>query len=62
MTNHFLSVAEVAQQLGVTDATVRRYVASGALPAVKLGDAKTSPLRIPRVSVENYLVGHMVTA
>jgi excisionase family DNA binding protein len=64
MTNsdEFLSVAEAAERLRVTDVTIRRYIASGVLAAMKLGDARTSPVRIPRVSVENFLVDHIVEA
>jgi excisionase family DNA binding protein len=59
-TMELLSVNEVAARLGVTTVTVRRWIGTGQLAATKLGDAPTSPLRIPRVSVENFLVNHTV--
>lgn len=57
-----LSVAEVAEALGVTRVTVRRWISAGELAATKLGPHATSPLRIPRVSLENLLLENIVEA
>ena len=41
----FLSLAEVADSLGVSVKTVRRYIADGDLPAVRLGSTHTIRIR-----------------
>jgi len=43
----FLSVQEAAARLNVHPETVRRRIADGEIPAVRLGDAHNSPMRIP---------------
>lgn len=58
----FFTVAEAAEELKYTEATVRRKVASGELAGVKLGPHPSSPIRIPRVSVQNYLTANIVEA
>lgn len=48
----YLSRAEAAAYLGVTDRTVDRYIASGDLKAVRVGKRM---IRIPLTSVESLL-------
>lgn len=48
-----LSVAQVAELLGVHPATVYRYVAGGELPAIRLGE--DGPLRIRADVLERWL-------
>lgn len=55
-------MAEAAEELNYPEATVRRKVASGELAGVKLGPHPRSPIRIPRVSVQNYLTANIVEA
>jgi excisionase family DNA binding protein len=51
-----LSPAEVAATLGVTRATVYRYIDTGSLPAVRLsGDG---PLRVDASQLEDWLRSH----
>jgi excisionase family DNA binding protein len=50
-----LSVQQVAERLGVCDETVRRRIRSGALPAYRLTDGRTAPLRIDPVEFERWL-------
>lgn len=47
----FLSVEQVAQQLGVSEKTVRNYINSGELKAYKLG----TKWRIEPQEVERYI-------
>jgi excisionase family DNA binding protein len=50
----YMSVAEAAMLLGVSAPTIRRKIATGELPAVRLGD-KGSSIRIPRAELEAWL-------
>lgn len=43
------SLAEAAQVLGVTDRTIRNYIARGSLPAYRVGDRL---VRVMRADVE----------
>lgn len=52
--NSSLSVREAAQALGVSVDTARRWIASGHLPAHRLGPSR---LRIKTVDVERLLAG-----
>jgi excisionase family DNA binding protein len=47
----FVTVRLVAQELGVSQQTVRRLIYEGELAAVRLG----SLLRVPRAALEEYL-------
>src|SRR3954452_16950504 len=48
------SVAQVAMTLGVSALTVRRRIAAGELPAIKLGGPGAS-VRVPRRALEMWL-------
>jgi excisionase family DNA binding protein len=50
----WLSVREVAAELGCSEPTVRRRIREGQLPAVRLG-GPGSPIRIPRAGLEAWL-------
>jgi excisionase family DNA binding protein len=51
----YLSVAEVALELGVSAPTIRRRVADGSLRAVKLGDSRNCAVRISCSALEEWL-------
>jgi excisionase family DNA binding protein len=51
----YLSVSEVASELGVSAHTIRRRIAEGAIPAVKLGAGPNNALRIPRAGLNQWL-------
>lgn len=53
-----LTIREVARRLNVSPLSVRRQIASGRLPGVKLGDAGPAPLRVDPVELERYLARH----
>ena len=50
--DELLAVEDVAKMLNVTATSVRRYIADGALPALRLGGSPTGKLRIRRSDVE----------
>jgi excisionase family DNA binding protein len=52
ISDEYLSPAQVAQELQVTTVTVRRWIASGELPAAKAGPRKW---RIRRADVSQML-------
>jgi excisionase family DNA binding protein len=52
---HFITTAEAAALLHVSEETVRRYTRTGKLSAVKVGGHKQSPIRIPISSVIAHL-------
>jgi excisionase family DNA binding protein len=49
-----LSLQDVAQQTGMSEATVRRWVRAGQLPAVELGGR----YRISQADLQNFLDKH----
>ena len=53
-TREYLSLPEVALKLGISAPTVRRKIAEGELPAVRLGGPGSS-LRVSRSSLERWL-------
>lgn len=53
-----LTVAEVAEVLGLTPVRVRRLIAGGALPAVRVGPGRNARLRVPKATLEKYLRAH----
>jgi excisionase family DNA binding protein len=50
----YLSIAEVADQLGVHPNTIRNKIAAGELPAARLG-GRGSSIRIPTEAVRVWL-------
>jgi excisionase family DNA binding protein len=52
-----LTVRDVAQRLKVHERSVRRLIASGQLPAVKLGEGRTSPVRVDEAELRSWLYG-----
>jgi excisionase family DNA binding protein len=53
-----LTVLQVAQRLNISPLSVRRQIARGTLPAVKLGNAGSAPLRVDPAELERYLERH----
>jgi excisionase family DNA binding protein len=51
MADHLLTVPQVAEEFQVTDQTIRNWIDSGALPAVRIGRA----FRIKRSAVDELL-------
>lgn len=61
LSKDFYSVPELAESLGVCEATVRGKIHSGQLAAVQLGEpGKRTVFRIPRASAEAWLHGLLV--
>ena len=52
-----LTVAEVARRLQQSERTVRDKIASGQLPAVKIGTGPRAPLRVDRRELDAWLYG-----
>ncbi len=50
-----LSPVEAAAELGVTAASVRRWIADGQLDAVKLGDSDLARIRITRSALDDFV-------
>ena len=51
----YLTVARVAELLSVSELTVRRKIATGEIPAVKLATAGRGAVRIPEDGLEAWL-------
>jgi excisionase family DNA binding protein len=51
----YLTADQVGLRLGFTGRTVRRWVRDGDLPAIKLGSARQSPLRVDADELEAWL-------
>ena len=51
----YLTVARVAELLSVSELTVRRKIATGEIPAVKLSSAGRGAVRIPEEGLETWL-------
>ncbi|MBA2631080.1 MAG: helix-turn-helix domain-containing protein [Thermoleophilaceae bacterium] len=54
-TQGYLTVATVAEMLAVSEPTVRRRIASGEIPAVRLSTAGRGAVRIPADGLEAWL-------
>ena len=50
-----LTVRQTAEWLGVSPTTVRRRVRDGSLDALKLGESRAAPVRIPSDEVTRWL-------
>jgi excisionase family DNA binding protein len=57
MNGALLTVAEAARWARVSEKTVRRRIAAGELPAVRIGARKGSPIRIDPAELEDFLHG-----
>ena len=53
MEQAFYSIPEVSKRLGIGETKVREMVTSGAIPSVRLADARI--LRIPATSLEKFI-------
>jgi excisionase family DNA binding protein len=56
-SDDLLRLSEAAERLRVSKQTVRTLIQGGHLPAVKVGPAVNSPLRISRDDLEDWLEG-----
>jgi excisionase family DNA binding protein len=54
LSSRWLSQAEAAEQIGVTDRTIRNYIARGLLPAHRVRGSRV--LRIRQVDLDALLV------
>lgn len=61
MEEQFLTVADVAALLRVSRWSVKRYIDSGELRAIK-ADGRNGAIRIPVSSYRDYIERHTVTA
>ena len=55
-----LSVNAAAQRLGVSQSTLRRRVASGELPSVRIGHSPCAPVRIVAQDLVDFVVSSTV--
>lgn len=65
-TNHalpqFLTVAQVASALSVSDDYVRRLLRDGFLSGIKMpGNGKKTPIRITKSSVDEFILSYTMT-
>ena len=54
----FLTLEEVAKELRVHKRTILRWLKSGTLKGYKLGDGKTSKIRISKAELNKFLEKH----
>jgi excisionase family DNA binding protein len=52
---HYLTYREVAEKLRVSESTVKRLVRAGLLPAVRVGKARNSAVRIASDELDQFL-------
>lgn len=55
LPTRMLTIDEVAEVLNLTVDTVRRLVRNGVIPAVKIGTASNSPLRVNPADLANLI-------
>ncbi|UGS38940.1 helix-turn-helix domain-containing protein [Capillimicrobium parvum] len=53
-----LTIRQVAGRLGLSPLSVRRRISSGELPAIRLGDSDSAPLRVAREDLDAYVAEH----
>ena len=53
-----LDIRQAAEYLGVTERWLRRRVAEGRIPYLKLGPGRSSPLRFDTAVLEGWLADH----
>jgi len=56
----FYTLEEVAKELRVNPRTIMRWLKSGQLKGYKLGNSKTSLLRISKAEVNKFLEKHKI--
>lgn len=56
----FYTIEEVAKELRVNPRTIMRWLKNGSLKGYKLGDGKTSLLRITKAEVKRFLEKHKI--
>lgn len=56
----FLTLEQTAKYFGVHTRTVLRWLKNGSLKGYKLGDGKTSLLRIPKAEIKRFLDKHKI--
>jgi len=52
-----LTVKEAAAYLGQSQFTIYRKISAGTLPAVRLTDSPTGPLRVPERDLHQFIFG-----
>ncbi|GAA4238719.1 hypothetical protein GCM10022254_55830 [Actinomadura meridiana] len=57
----YLTKAEVAERLGVSEYTVGRYIRKGLLTAMKTTDTQQGAVRVTVASYEAYVARHTVS-
>ena len=62
MRSQMLTVEEVAAELRLKPKTIRKRILDGELAAIKAGSHRTSPYRIPREALDDYLRQQAVQA
>jgi excisionase family DNA binding protein len=55
LQGNYLTLSQAAEFVGVSVATVRRWIASGQLPAAKAGTAVNSKIVVSRADLEEFL-------
>jgi excisionase family DNA binding protein len=53
--SEYLTVAETAELLKLGDSTIRRRIAAGELPAVRVARRGRGPVRVPRLELDEWL-------
>jgi excisionase family DNA binding protein len=56
----YLSSREARERMGVSRETLRKLIKTGELKASKVGDGRTSPLRIHEDDIRDYMDRHAV--
>jgi excisionase family DNA binding protein len=55
LKKQLLTVSDVADELGVSERTVRRRIHNREIKALKLGDGPYAPVRVERAELDRYL-------
>lgn len=58
--SELLTLAEAAERLNMSTATVRRHVHDGTLAGAKLGESPNAPSRVLATSVNEYITAHLL--
>lgn len=62
MSDDLYSIRQVARMLRVGDKQVRKWIRSGALPVINLGDAERSKHRVSNSDLQKFLDARRVVA